>query len=99
MPPLRERPEEIPLLAHHFVERCAKEFDKPIDSITPRAMAVLEAHDWPGNVRELENAMERAVLLADGRTIDIDAIPVGGDHSTAVWQDIPDDAEALARFE
>jgi len=96
LPPLRERPEEIPLLAHHFVERCAKEFDKPIDSITPRAMAVLEAHDWPGNVRELENAMERAVLLADGRAIDLDAIPVGGDHSTAVWQDIPDDAEALA---
>jgi DNA-binding NtrC family response regulator len=96
LPPLRERPEEIPLLAHHFVERSAQELDKPIDSITPRAMAVLEAHDWPGNVRELENAMERAVLLADGRTIDIDSIPAAGDHSTAVWQDIPDDAEALA---
>jgi DNA-binding NtrC family response regulator len=96
LPPLRERPEEIPLLAHHFVEQCAREFDKPIDSITPRAMAVLEAHDWPGNVRELENAMERAVLLADGRTIDLDTIPAAGDHSTAVWQDIPDDAASLA---
>jgi DNA-binding NtrC family response regulator len=98
LPPLRERPEEIPLLTHHFVERFAREFDKPIDSITPRAMAVLEAHDWPGNVRELENAVERAVLLADGRTIDLDSIPVGGAHATADWEDIPDDATTLAHL-
>ena len=96
LPPLRERTEEIPLLAHHFVERFAKEFGKRIDSITPRAMAVLEAHDWPGNVRELEHAMERAVLLADGRTIDVESIPLGGEHSAAVWSDVPDDAATLA---
>jgi DNA-binding NtrC family response regulator len=96
LPPLRDRREEIPLLAHHFVQRFAEEFAKPIDSITPRAMSVLEAHDWPGNVRELEHAMERAVLLADGRTIDVEAIPTGGEQLGTVWADVPDDAAALA---
>ena len=69
LPALRERPEEIPLLAHHFVEGFAEEFGKEIRGIAPQAMAVLEAHDWPGNVRELENVLERAVLLADNGTI------------------------------
>ncbi|HKJ02045.1 MAG TPA: sigma-54 dependent transcriptional regulator, partial [Longimicrobiales bacterium] len=96
LPPLRERPEEIPLLAHHFVQRFSQEFSKVIDSITPRAMSVLEAHDWPGNVRELEHAMERAVLLADGRSIDVEAIPLGGEHAAEVWTDVPDDAATLA---
>lgn len=96
LPPLRERPEEVPLLAHHFIQRFSEEFGKPIDSITPRAMAVLEAHDWPGNVRELQHAMERAVLLADGRTIDVDAIPAGGEAPGAIWADVPDDAATLA---
>ena len=96
LPGLRERREEIPLLAHHFVQRFSEEFGKPIDSITPRAMSVLEAHDWPGNVRELEHAMERAVLLADGRTIDVDAIPAPGEQPGAVWADVPDDAATLA---
>ncbi len=96
LPPLRERREEIPLLAHHFIQRFTEEFGKPIDSITPRAMAVLEAHDWPGNVRELEHAMERAVLLADGRTIDVDSIATGGEPLGAVWTDVPDDAATLA---
>lgn len=96
LPPLRERPEEIPLLAHHFIQRFSDEFGKPIDSITPRAMAILEAHEWPGNVRELQHAIERAVLLADGRTIDVDAIPAGGEQPGAIWADVPDDAATLA---
>ena len=96
LPPLRERREEIPLLAHHFVQRFAEEFGKQIEVITPRAMAILEAHDWPGNVRELEHAMERAVLLADGRTIDLDAIPSGNESANGMWGDVPDDAAALA---
>ncbi len=96
LPTLRERREEVPLLAHHFVQRFSEEFGKPIDSITPRAMAVLEAHDWPGNVRELEHAMERAVLLSDSRTIDVEAIPTGGEQLGTVWSDVPDDAATLA---
>jgi two-component system response regulator PilR (NtrC family) len=96
LPPLRERPEEIPLLTHYFMHRFAEEFDKPIDAITPRAMAVLEAHDWPGNVRELEHAIERAVLLTEGNTIDLDAIPTGGASPIAAWTEVPDDAASLA---
>ncbi len=97
IPPLRERREEIPLLAHHFVKRFAQHFKKEIDGITPRAMAALEAHDWPGNVRELEHAMERAVLLAENRAIDLEAIPtMMGQASSAEWDDVPQDARALA---
>jgi len=97
IPPLRERTEEVPLLAHHFVKGFAEDFGKTIDTITPQAMAVLEAHNWPGNVRELEHAMERAVLLADGRSIDLDSIPAAGEHHSVTWSDVPDDAAALAR--
>ena len=52
-------------------------------------MAMLEAHDWPGNVRELEHAMERAVLLADGRAIDLEAIPAGDEQANGMWDDVP----------
>ena len=96
IPPLRERTEEIPLLAHHFLRRFAEEFGRPIDTITARAMAVLEAHDWPGNVRELEHAMERAVLLTDGRSVDVEALPAVWEHPSAGWSDVPDDAARLA---
>lgn len=96
LPPLRERPEEIPLLVHHFVQRFAEEFDKPIDSISPQAMTVLETHEWPGNVRELEHAVERAVLLCDGPTLDLEDVPTGGDHPNGAWSDVPDDAATLA---
>ncbi len=97
IPPLRDRREEIPLLAHHFVKRFSAQFKKEIDGITPTAMAALEAHDWPGNVRELEHAMERAVLLAEGGAIDLTAIPTMVGHaSSAEWDDVPADARALA---
>jgi len=97
VPPLRERPEEIPLLAHHFIRQFAGEFDKKIDGITPRAMTALELHDWPGNVRELQNVIERGYLLADDRMIDLDDLPtVVGEHPTAEWDDVPDTARSLA---
>jgi transcriptional regulator with GAF, ATPase, and Fis domain len=96
LPPLRERPEEIPLLAHHFLKRLSEELDKPIDAITPRAMSALEAHDWPGNVRELENVVERAVLLTDSRVIDVDVIPSAPKRSIVDWDEVPDDAKTLA---
>ena len=65
VPPLRDRKEDIPKLAHHFVERVARDVGKKI-TISPEALEMLVAHTWPGNVRELQNAMERAVILADG---------------------------------
>jgi DNA-binding NtrC family response regulator len=68
IPPLRDRKEDIPKLAHHFVERVARDVGKKI-SLSPEALAMLVEHAWPGNVRELQNAIERAVILADGEKI------------------------------
>ncbi|MCU0564074.1 MAG: sigma-54 dependent transcriptional regulator [Desulfobacterales bacterium] len=64
LPPLRERREDIPLLAHHFLETFAAKNRKPVKGFTPQAMDRLTRRDWPGNVRELMNAVERAVVLA-----------------------------------
>ena len=69
IPPLRDRPEDIPLLARHFVERTCGEMGRKVLSLSERATEMLSAHPWPGNVRELQNALERAVILADGDTI------------------------------
>jgi two-component system, NtrC family, response regulator PilR len=75
LPPLRERREDIPLLARHFLEKFRKVMEKPIESITPEAMSRLESYDWPGNVRELENTLERAVALEAGREITLRVLP------------------------
>jgi DNA-binding NtrC family response regulator len=63
MPPLRERPQDIPDLAHHFVARISKELSRPSATITPEALRALQGYDWPGNVRELRNVIERVLLL------------------------------------
>src|SRR5260221_10786652 len=75
VPPLRDRREDIPLLARYFLERFRKAMEKPIESISPEAMRRLESYDWPGNVRELENTMERAVALETGREITLQVLP------------------------
>ncbi|SPE40129.1 Transcriptional regulatory protein ZraR (fragment) [Candidatus Sulfopaludibacter sp. SbA3] len=62
IPPLRERREDIPLLAAHFVEKLSHELGRSVGEVTEGALKVLLAHDWPGNVRELENAVERAIV-------------------------------------
>ncbi|HEY0303956.1 MAG TPA: sigma-54 dependent transcriptional regulator [Longimicrobiales bacterium] len=95
LPPLRERREAIPLLAHHFVQRIAREVGKDIQLISPQAMALLEAHDWPGNVRELENVIERAVLLAEGAAITPETIPISVADPNSRWMGVPTDAKAL----
>jgi Nif-specific regulatory protein len=69
LPPLRDRTEDIPLLAKHFLERYAHELGKPVVAIEPAAGKILEGHQWPGNIRELENTIERAVLMAEGDTL------------------------------
>ncbi|MBW1979682.1 MAG: sigma-54-dependent Fis family transcriptional regulator [Deltaproteobacteria bacterium] len=69
IPPLRERRDDIPLLAHHFLERYSHETNKHIDTISREAMAILKRYDWPGNVRELENAIERAVVICKKRVL------------------------------
>ncbi len=65
LPPLRERPEDIPYLCRHFLERFSAKMGKQVADISPAALNILLRHQWPGNVRELENAVERAVLLAE----------------------------------
>jgi DNA-binding NtrC family response regulator len=73
VPPLRSRPADIPLLAHHFAHRTARELGKPVTGLSPDALALLSAHAWPGNVRELAHAVERAVILSPGPVIQADA--------------------------
>jgi formate hydrogenlyase transcriptional activator len=63
IPPLRERPEDIPLLVWHFVQQFAQKMNKTIETISPEAMQALTRYAWPGNVRELQNVIERAVIL------------------------------------
>ncbi len=75
LPSLRERREDIPLLARHFLESFRKTMEKPIEGVSPEAMRRLEAYEWPGNVRELENTMERAVALETGRQISLQVLP------------------------
>jgi formate hydrogenlyase transcriptional activator len=71
IPPLRERPEDIPLLARFFADRFSRRMKKPIESIPAKAIAVLSQYRWPGNVRELENVIERAVILSRGTELEI----------------------------
>ncbi|HNU84125.1 MAG TPA: sigma-54 dependent transcriptional regulator, partial [Thermoanaerobaculia bacterium] len=75
LPALRERREDIPLLARHFLARYAAENEKPLREISPAAMELLLDYRWPGNVRELENAIERAVVLSEGETLDVALLP------------------------
>jgi two-component system, NtrC family, response regulator PilR len=75
LPPLRKRSEDIPLLAMHFLSHFARENEKAIQEISPRAMEVLLDYHWPGNVRELENVIERAVVLSTGEVLDVDLLP------------------------
>jgi two-component system, NtrC family, response regulator PilR len=75
VPALRDRREDIPLLARHFLESFRNSMNKKIDGISPDAMRHLESYDWPGNVRELENTIERAVALESGTEISLAVLP------------------------
>ena len=74
VPSLRERPEDIPVLASAILESLARDMPYGKRTLTPAAMRALQDHAWPGNVRELRNALEHAVLLTDGSVIDVDAL-------------------------
>jgi two-component system response regulator PilR (NtrC family) len=75
LPPLRERREDIPLLAEHFLAKYAEQMQKPVTGITRPAMDLLMRHDWPGNIRELENVLERAVALEATPTVLLESLP------------------------
>jgi two-component system, NtrC family, response regulator PilR len=75
LPPLRERQDDVPLIAEHFLGKFTREMGKPISAIAPEAMTALQAYPWPGNVRELENVIERAVALGAGERVQLPALP------------------------
>ena len=76
VPPLRERAEDIAILAQHFMDKHAARSGKSIDTVAPDVLPLLEVHDWPGNVRELENTIERAVVLTAGSMLTREAVTV-----------------------
>src|SRR6185369_14896159 len=78
LPPLRERDGDIPLLIDHWVRAFNREFRKNVRGVAPGVLAALNAYGWPGNVRELRNAVERAMLLADGEWLTAADFPVIG---------------------
>jgi len=75
VPPLRERPEDIPLLARHLAEQYAESEGTPVPEFDPAVLQALVAHRWPGNVRELKNAIERATLLSQGGQVLLEHLP------------------------
>jgi two-component system response regulator AtoC len=75
IPPLRERKEDIPLLANHFISVYNQSLNKKVAGIEPKALEVLMNYKWYGNVRELENTIERAIVLTDGENIGVDNLP------------------------
>jgi len=75
IPPLSRRRDDVPLLAYHFLKKCAARMDKRVSEIAPEAMDILKAYDFPGNVRELENIVERGVAIATGDTIETAYLP------------------------
>jgi DNA-binding NtrC family response regulator len=76
LPPLRARAEDIPLLVRYFIDAFNREFRKKVRGVTDEGLRRLQAYGWPGNIRELRNAVERAMLLADGSELTADQFPV-----------------------
>ncbi len=108
LPPLRDRREDIPLLAKHFLRKICDDMRRPVLELTHGALRALENYDWPGNVREMENVIERAIALTDGDIIDCHDLPpqIGGvyrenDHLPSFL--IPDEGldltETIAQIE
>jgi DNA-binding NtrC family response regulator len=77
VPPLRERKQDLPALAQYFVKQYAAKHVRKVDRVSPPALALLKSYDYPGNARELANVIERAVIVANGRSIESDDLPAG----------------------
>ena len=84
VPPLRNRPEDIPALAKQFLRLAAERHERVVEDFSDDAMRVLQQHDWPGNVRQLENTVERLVIFARGRIVEADHIPAD-DHLVSAY--------------
>ncbi|MEP0548019.1 MAG: sigma-54 dependent transcriptional regulator [Rhodothermales bacterium] len=92
LPPLRERPDDVPLLVTHFAARAAERYGDAVPEVGAEAMRALRAYAWPGNVRELENVVERAVLLARGGAVEVRHLP-------EELREVPEEAEGSLTLE
>jgi DNA-binding NtrC family response regulator len=107
LPPLRDRREDIPALAGHFLAQHARRYRKPVSSVSAGAMQALLGHSWPGNIRELDHAIERGVLMAQGPVIQAGELGLRGDrdHGSRIDDMSIDEVEAflikkaMARFD
>ncbi len=100
LPPLRDRREDIPLLAEYFVHRHAARSNKSVSHLTPDAMQLLTEHAWPGNIRELEHSIERAVALASGQVLTADdlAPELRGSVDSTLFRGAPTLEEVKRRY-
>ncbi len=99
LPPLRERREDIPLLADHFLTKYSEQMEKPISGVSHEALDVLQRYDWPGNIRELENVLERAVALEATPTVLPDSLPASVRGESARTAQPPAEALPEAGFD
>ena len=106
LPPLRDRREDVPVLADRFLRDISKEMNCPVVGFTPEALAALAAHDWPGNVRQLENIVRRLLVMAEGPRIGMSecdfvlggaAAPISPDRAAQPFHQAR--ADVVARFE
>jgi DNA-binding NtrC family response regulator len=96
LPSLKERQEDIPLLAVHFLKKYAEEMEKAIKGFTPEAMERLMRYPWPGNVRELENVIERTVVMLEDEMVRVEHLILPGQQEKEVWDDrVPATSEEL----
>ncbi len=89
-PSLQEHPEDIPRIARHFLRQYGQMFQKPMDDIEPDALSLLQHYRWPGNVRELENVMQRAIILAAGKTVRAEDLSISIEEVDSELGDIGD---------
>ncbi|GAB4215691.1 MAG: sigma-54 dependent transcriptional regulator [Rhodoferax sp.] len=98
-PTLRERPEDIPMLVQHILQRCTRNHHSPVQRLAPHILLELQRHTWPGNVRELENTLEQAVILANPNQTELQSLD-GLDHSAHnPEQDVAADSLAWAEMQ
>jgi DNA-binding NtrC family response regulator len=92
LPPLRERRGDIPLLVDYFISKYAGKYNRPVSGAAPEVMELWSGHDWPGNVRELQNAVNQAVLLCRGTTIDLATLAIAQGQMGAAAECPPGEA-------
>jgi transcriptional regulator with GAF, ATPase, and Fis domain len=96
VPPLRDRPEDIPLLADAFLSRMARQMGRPLAALDEHDVARLQSYSWPGNVRELQNVLEHALILAVGGRLSLDGLLPGESAPQASAGALPENASVLS---